>query len=288
MNTAVTSHRRKYLVAFWMCTLTVTGCATQDFSKEESGTVIGASLGAAIGANVSSDEDKVKGALIGALVGGILGNRVGAMLDERDRLALQAKVLDVAATGATGDPITWYSEHSGASAVITPAGDARTEKTSLSVSREANVLIDSAVLGHVTGRRVVMRPLNLRSGPGTAFEVRQVLQQGDEYGVLGKTHNDWYLLSQDGIAIGYASGAFLASPGEGNQPAKFSGQPEQSLDAMSAANEPPNHPRAETTEANLTITRVCRAVTIKVRDPDGRVTEEQADTCQGDDGSWGA
>ena len=288
MRAVETGVWRRLLVLVCACASTIAGCATGDMSREKSGTVVGAGIGAAIGASVSSDDDKVKGALIGALVGGILGNRVGAMLDERDRLALQDKVLDVAATGATGDPFTWYSEHSGASAVITPAGDARTEKKSFSVRQKTDVLVDGATLEQVTGRRVVTRPLNLRSGPGTAFEVRQVLRQGDEYGVLGKTRNDWYLLSRNEVAIGYASGAFLATPGEGSQPVKFSDRPEQPLDAKSAANEPPNRPRVQTTEANLTITRVCRAVTIKVRDPDGRVTEEEADTCQGDDGSWGA
>ena len=217
MKAKLTSLFRRHLVLVCAGALSIAGCVTGDISREESGTAIGAGIGAAIGASVSSGDDKVKGALIGALVGGILGNRVGAILDERDQMALQDKVLDVAATGATGDSFTWYSEHSGSSAVITPAEDSRTEKKSQVIRQEAGVLVDGAVLEQVTGTRVVTRPLNLRTGPGTAFEVRQILRPGDEYGVIGKTRNDWYLLSRNEVAIGYASGAFLASPVEENQ-----------------------------------------------------------------------
>ncbi len=55
------------------------GCAT----KEESGTLVGASSGALLGAAVSRGSPG--GIIAGALVGGFIGNRIGKSMDDEDR-----------------------------------------------------------------------------------------------------------------------------------------------------------------------------------------------------------
>jgi surface antigen len=56
-----------------------TGCAT----KEESGTLIGASTGALLGSAIG--HGRPGGIIAGALVGGFLGNRIGKSMDDEDR-----------------------------------------------------------------------------------------------------------------------------------------------------------------------------------------------------------
>jgi surface antigen len=60
-------------------TVLAAGCAT----KEESGTLIGASTGALLGSAMSHGSPG--GVIAGALVGGFVGNRIGASMDEEDR-----------------------------------------------------------------------------------------------------------------------------------------------------------------------------------------------------------
>ncbi len=58
------------------------GCAT----KEESGTLIGASTGALLGSTLGrGPAGHAAGMLGGALVGGFIGNRIGASMDAEDR-----------------------------------------------------------------------------------------------------------------------------------------------------------------------------------------------------------
>ncbi len=60
-------------------TVLAAGCAT----KEESGTLIGASTGALLGSAMSHGSPG--GVIAGALVGGFVGNRIGKSMDDEDR-----------------------------------------------------------------------------------------------------------------------------------------------------------------------------------------------------------
>ena len=127
----------------------------------------------------------------------------------------------------------------------------------------------------------------MRLGPGTEHPVKLVLDRGKAYQVLGKTRNDWYLLIENGTAIGYVSGVYLALPGElgytANQNANTeSRQPQVNISQELQANAP-----IQTNETNLTLTRACRQVIVKEREPSGRVIENKVDTCAAMDGSWG-
>ncbi len=235
----------------------VAACTPRQMTKEQTGTAIGVGTGAAIGASISKDNRAV-GALIGALIGGFIGNRIGAHLDAQDRESLQQKVLDVAATGQSNRPVTWHSDHSGASAVITPTGNPRVEKKTKRIIRDSEVVLTSTPLEQATGMRVTKSRVNMRLGPGTEHPVKLVLDRGEAFQVLGKTKNNWYLLAENGTAIGYVSGAYLALPSERsyatNQNAGTeSRQPQANIRQEQQARTP-----IQTSEANLTLTRTCR------------------------------
>ena len=277
------------LIVAGLCSIAISACATSGGPKEGAGTAIGAGAGAVIGASVSSGEDRAKGMLIGAILGGVLGNRVGAMLDERDQLALQQKVLEVAATGESDKPVTWYSDTTGASAIITPMGNPEVETKIVQVSQESDVTVRGIVLEQVAGTRVTQSNLNLRMGPSTAFEIKRVLPRGMEYSVIGKTENGWYLLSEDGAAIGWVSGVHLRHPGEeAYSGSLISGDSEAVSSEALESDESRTRPTYATEEVDVTITRVCRPVIIRVKDESGRISEETANTCKDNDGSWGA
>jgi len=58
-----------------------TGCAT----KEDTGTLFGASTGALIGNQFGHGGGRVAATVGGALIGGFIGNRIGKAMDDEDR-----------------------------------------------------------------------------------------------------------------------------------------------------------------------------------------------------------
>jgi surface antigen len=75
--------RKNALIAAIVClSLLSAGCAT----KEESGTLAGASTGALIGSTLGrGPAGHFAGMVGGALVGGFIGNRIGKAMDDEDR-----------------------------------------------------------------------------------------------------------------------------------------------------------------------------------------------------------
>jgi surface antigen len=69
------------MIATLALTVIVAGCDT----KEESGTLIGASTGALIGSTFGRGPARLAGMVGGAVVGGFIGNRIGKAMDDEDR-----------------------------------------------------------------------------------------------------------------------------------------------------------------------------------------------------------
>lgn len=61
--------------------------------------------------------------------------------------------------------------------------------------------------------------LNIRSGPGTAYEVRATLSRNDEVTLIGKDSDSWWYIDFNGIK-GYASSQFLKTTSANNNTAK--------------------------------------------------------------------
>ncbi len=73
--------RRALLPITLAVALLASGCAT----KEELGTLVGASTGALIGSAFGRGPGRVASVVGGALVGGFIGNRIGKSMDDEDR-----------------------------------------------------------------------------------------------------------------------------------------------------------------------------------------------------------
>jgi len=100
--------------------LVITACET----KEGTGTIVGAAGGAAVGSLFGSGSGRILAVGAGAVVGGVVGNRVGAYMDEKDRLEAEA-ALRKAQTAPVGQSVTWNNPDSGASGSVTPVREGK-------------------------------------------------------------------------------------------------------------------------------------------------------------------
>ena len=258
--------------------LMVIGCADSSLSsgadgakKEKTGTAVGAVLGGAAGAAVS--KNKGTGVVVGALLGALIGNRIGAKLDERDQLALAAKIQEAASQAQIGEKVTWNSDHSGASAEITPISETNREKAV------------AVTLNEARGSRYASSSLNIRSGPGLSYAVVETLPSGTKVSLHGVTEEGWYRINRAGKDIGYVFGQYLAerpvavsAAGQAEPQSKSNPRPIENTQASS---------KGKSEEITVMANVKCRDVRIQ-RKVDGKLTETTATTCQSPDGSWGA
>lgn len=267
----------------------LTACATNDLNKADYGTMVGGVVGGILGSQVSKN-NKALGAILGATVGAGIGRMVGKNLDERDKAALQAKIEQAAEAAPTNVPVVWQSDHSGASATIVPAEAPREVEITKSIKKESDVEIQSTPLQLASGQREATEDVNIRTGPGTQHEVKGILRKGKIVNVVGMTNDGWYVVAQDGTAVGYISGRYLRRPGEGRATVRrqVTAPTETRAEMPKTVVEGRAGQVKRTEEANVRIIGTCRPVRVRIRDKDGQVVEETLATCQSPDGSWGA
>lgn len=185
--------------------ITLAGCAgMQDnpmFSKENLGTVIGVGAGALLGSQVGGGDGRKLAILAGALAGGYLGKTIGARLDERDRQALAAQTTNALNASQDGQTINWRSEHSGATARITPvATETRTQQTSMKRTARVQQVNNLALLNQAYQTTA---GVNIRSAPSTNGERIGSLAKGTSFTALGRTENNWIAVGRQGVTVGY-------------------------------------------------------------------------------------
>jgi len=270
----------------------LSSCAsTAPMDKTQTGSIIGAIAGAVIGAKVSSKKDRGAGVAIGAVLGGTTGYLIGQHLDERDRIALQARVDELAKLPKSSEPAIWRSVHSGASAQIVVGDPISAGETTRRVVTEADVELPRAVGLVEQGTRYAAANVNLRSGPSTSYPVKYTLPAGTRVKILGTSENRFHPVSENGVIVGYVSSDHLS---------KVPIKPTRKVMLRSAATggahsaqpiadtEPVARPRIPTREGDLRISLQCKPVIIRVRTNDGRVSEEKSQTCMRADGTWGS
>lgn len=267
----------------------LTACATTDLNKADIGTLLGGAVGGVLGSQVSKD-NRALGTVLGTAVGAGIGRMIGQKLDEKDKAALKAKIEQAAEATPNNVPVVWQSDHSGASATVVPADVAREVDTTKSIRKESDVVIQSSPLQLATGQREATEDVNIRTGPGTQHEVKGILRRGKVVEAVGMTNDGWYVVAQDGTAIGYVSGRYLRRPGEGRATIRRQvAAPAETRPQMpKTAVEGPVGQAKRSEETNVRIVGTCRPVRVRVRDKDGQVVEETVTTCQSPDGSWGA
>jgi uncharacterized protein YgiM (DUF1202 family) len=279
----------RFVYSLSMMAILLSGCATQEANKAETGAVIGAIVGGIIGNKVAKDKPGL-GTALGAAIGGGLGYYIGRELDAQDQRALEEKVAEVAARGETGKSQGWVSDHSGASAVVTPTGPASTRERRVVVKKDARVVVYPRPLLYADGIYRATTGVNIRRGPGVEYPVKGALGAGEAISVVGMTSEGWYLIEQGGVAVGYVSGKYLSRIGEDSRTAAagISTNGERSARSGAVKYEAPAKKDAYVQEADIRLLKTCRPVTIMVKTAEGRTVEEKTETCRSADGSWGA
>jgi surface antigen len=263
--------------------LALSGCATTGdggLSKQDMGSVIGAVGGALLGSQVGKGSGRTAAILVGALAGGALGNWIGAKLDERDRAALAGSTQQALDSGR---PVTWNSDHSGASATITPVSS-RTVTSSATVRRAPKIArVDNMAV--INQPYQALKSANLRAAPGLEAEKVGGFAVGQTFTALGRTDNGWIAVGRKGTTVGYVYAPLVA-------PVALAARDSATdLDTLSTAAADEQgfdldaiEPARPVTE-QVAVQTTCRTVDYRVRTRDGEESR-QVDACQGADGAW--
>ncbi len=263
--------------------LGINGCVTtgdSTMSKQSVGTVLGAVGGALIGSQVGSGSGRNVAILAGAIAGGALGNMIGARLDERDRLALAARTQQAL---ETGESVDWRSEHSGATATITPVSTTNVVGTSQVTRAPKIARVDNMTVINQPYR--ALKSANLRSGPDVGSEKVGGFALGQTFTALGRTDNDWIAVGRKGVTVGYVFGPLVGPVAVERRdeptdldaiPVNVAAQQGFDLDAI--------EPAAPVRE-QVVVQTTCRTVAYTVRTSDGE-ERETVKACQDVDGAW--
>jgi len=179
---------------------------TTEFVKENS-TVVGAVAGAVIGYAVSGKNDRGLGILAGAMIGGLIGDQLGKYLNEKERQELEAYSLNQLNTSSSVGSTQWASQ-SGAKATVQTGPSAYRKKAVEVVSLKAVEITPNLKLVGETYQSGVS--LNVRTSPRVAsYNKVGGLRPGAEFTAVGLTDNNWMLIAQNGISVGYVSAKYI-------------------------------------------------------------------------------
>lgn len=280
--------KKKVLPILLGSAMTLAGCAgMQDnpmFSKENLGTVIGVGAGALLGSQVGGGDGRKLAILAGALAGGYLGKTIGARLDERDRQALALQTQNALNATQDGQTLHWQSEHSGATARITPvATETRTQQASMKRTAKVEQVKNLTLLNQAYQANA---GVNIRSAPSTSGERIGSLAKGTSFTALGRTDNDWIAVGRKGVAVGYIH-APLVSPVQATA-AKVDTATD--LDSMVISPADTNLAAFNLDDMDLVTESVvatsqCRTLQYEVTSA-GSTETAQTKACQAADGAW--
>lgn len=267
------------------------GCAdmaqNEWLNQENVGALAGAAVGVLVGSQVGGGSGRTAAMIAGALAGGMLGKTIGAKLDQRDREALAVQTQQALDFSRDGQPTTWTSDHSGASAQITPAGT-RSQSREVAVKRSAQIQA-------VPNMTLLNKPYqatqsaNVRSAPSTDADKVGGLSVGSTFTAIGRTDNDWIMVGRRGVSIGYVY-APLVKPA--STPAKTAGtqaaQPATDLDALdvaSAKQQGFDLDSISVVDEKIVAQTTCRTVNYSVN-AQGSQETQTVQACQAADGAW--
>lgn len=232
--------------------LSLAGCRT-------AGEQLGSTLGLALGSQVGSGVGNLVATETGMVVGSLVGGELAELLDEESQRRATVATGEAIATGETQ---TWSNPEAGTSGEVTVI-----EQKQETAAVPVPVLKDSVEalppVDLIGKTYVATAEANVRGGPGTDYKVVKGLVAGEQVNVVGKVRGqDWYMVSQGDVIIGYVSTTLLAAPAT---PApKLTDQPK---------------PAGAVVEQTVEVERTCRTAEHRVRLPDGQVAVEQVDAC---------
>lgn len=284
------------VLAVATCVGLSTGCANMSqnayLNNENIGTVVGAAAGVLIGSQIGKGSGRTAAMLVGALAGGMLGKSIGASLDERDRQALAAQSQQVLDATQDGQVTTWRSEHSGATAQITPVST-ETVTRPVAVKRTAKVQSVSNLQMLNKPYRAI-KSANVRSAPDANAEKVGGLAAGSTFTAIGRTDNSWIAVGRRGVTVGYVHAPLVAPTPVVQQAAKATtGAPKaadtatdlDALDVASAQNQGFDLDSAPVVEDKVAATTTCRTLQYTVN-AGGKSDKQDVKACQAADGAW--
>lgn len=280
---------RKVFVASFlsMSIIASSGCAQMGVTKQQAGTVLGGLAGAVVGSQIGDGKGQILATILMAGAGAYIGNKIGSMLDERDQQALAQQTqqaLNQAEAGAA-QPMTWTSQHSGATAKI-EQGKAYEQQKPVEVKRVATIqAVPSMKL--IQAPYVTMKSSNVRAAPSMDGDKVGGLQPGTEFTAVGST-GDWILVGRKGVTVGYVHNSLVA-PKQEAVAKKVS--PTVNLDTINVASS------AETKGFDLdslavasnevAATSTCRPVNISLTSGSGQTESESSTYCKNSStGTW--
>jgi len=224
----------------------VFGCSA-DGSKQEIGAVAGGVLGGFLGNRIAGRGNRVIGTVLGGALGAAAGSAVGCKLQKNDRdkaeRALEQAVL-------TGTDQSWSNPETGASGTINVDQDL--VRAGLGDLEMARGVEPAAGYSSINAAYVAIANANVRAAPSTRSPVLTRLARGQRVWVPARvTGQNWYLISDGGVAQGYVSAPLM----------------KRAVASQLAANN-------------------CRLVTQTVNVPGEPAQSEKLQACKGADGNW--
>ncbi|ARA79476.1 SH3 domain-containing protein [Pseudomonas ficuserectae] len=282
--------RKKFVASILAVSIatSVTGCAQMGISKEQAGTVIGGIAGLAVGATMGKGNGQIAAALIVAGIGGYIGNRIGQLLDDRDKQALALRtqeVLSQPASPVAQPTAIWRSDHSNASARITPGPEFKAVRT-IDVKRTPNIQgVPSMKL--INQPYVTRSTLNVRSAPNMNADKVGSLPGNTQFTAVGST-GDWILVGRKGVTVGYVHKDYVMTQSDADTRKRLASvrfddmnvsasKETEAFDLGSISSLPSGKTAAETT---------CRPLSVSL-EANGGTTEKQDNTfCRQANDTW--
>ena len=272
-----------------MSVLALGGC--DKTTGQTIGSIVGVVGGTVLGAQFGKGTGQLVATAIGATAGYLIGDWVGEMLDPKDTEAVQQTTIKTLDAGSDGQAVTWNNPDTGARAEITPTN---TRQVTAQVEVKRPKVVASPVGMTIIGdERVILKGANVRAAPTTDASILRGLSSQTPVNVIGSVKNgNWYLVGQDGKAIGYVYhtlvGQTASAPAVQTATADAPNDPDAQKVAeeeIVASDDNVIDLDAEFETETLMVQTTCRDLSMKVSD--GSETEQQNySACKSPDGVW--
>ncbi|NIZ03537.1 SH3 domain-containing protein [Thalassospira lucentensis] len=272
-----------------MSVLALGGC--DKTTGQTIGSIVGVVGGTVLGAQFGKGTGQLVATAIGATAGYLIGDWVGEMLDPKDTEAVQQTTIKTLDAGSDGQAVTWNNPDTGARAEITPTN---TRQVTAQVEVKRPKVVASPVGMTIIGdERVILKGANVRAAPTTDASILRGLRSQTPVNVIGSVKNgNWYLIGQDGKAIGYVYhtlvGQTASAPAVQTATADAPNDPDAQKVAeeeIVASDDNVIDLDAEFETETLMVQTTCRDLSMKVSD--GSETEQQNySACKSPDGVW--
>jgi len=279
-----------------MSVLALGGC--DKTTGQTIGSIVGVVGGTVLGAQFGKGTGQLVATAIGATAGYLIGDWVGEMLDPKDTEAVQQTTIQTLDTSSDGEQVTWNNPDTGAHAEITPTN---TRQVTAQVEVKRPKVVASPVGMTIVGdERTILKGANVRAAPTTDASILRGLRADTAVNVIGSVENgNWYLVGQDGKAIGYVYHTLVGLTAPETAPesaptnlqtaaAKAESDPDAekiAKEEVVASDDDVIDLDAEFETETLMVQTTCRDLSMKVSD--GSETEQQNySACKSPDGVW--